>query len=36
MDDKSPLEPDWEELGIPIDEDAEPDDAETPHSDEEE
>ena len=27
----SPLEPEWEELGIPIDDDAEPDDADVEH-----
>lgn len=29
---KSPLEPEWEELGIPVDDDAEPDDAGVEHN----
>ena len=26
-DNKSPIEPEWDELGIPVDDDAEPEDA---------
>lgn len=29
---KSPLEPEWEQIGIPIDDAAEPDDADTDHT----
>jgi hypothetical protein len=33
---RSMVEPDWEQLGIPVDDEAEPDDANADHTDEDE